>query len=644
MIDTNTPIEGVPQVLLVLGAALGSYTFIGTINALHQIYHVVMTPESSTKVTNKSNDIGHSDSADSKETTDTGNSDSTDSKESTNIRHFDSADSKESTSIRHSDSADSKESNKTLSSEESLTQTIKTLFNDETKERTVTHIKSKQFILLCASILISLLSYGLVYTRIKHDMAKSSALALAKDTEEQKNEVAGGGRFDPIEILQLQPKTANNKRKVNQAFLKMAKSIASDLTNSMDDEESKEDIQNLIKLQTAYRTLMDGTSKQNWQTYGHPSGPNRFQGKNSTFPAYEAAYESFRFYHPIMHFLDVGAIMYVLLFLAAARLVAKTSPALKNDSDMVIQTNWNMLTKAPVKVKEIPVFIYYGGRAPKDILKVRIDPSVKRIESDAFRCCKRIEHIDIPSSVNEVQSSAFRDCTSLQTVNFTSQPTMFDDSSTITELVNNSSTKTTDTQHTAETDFASVFDTQIDSVTSAFQPTIVNLKAMSMSIGPSAFRDCPNLRTIILPHNLTRIDKSTFRGCASLSTVSPLPTSLNKIGVMAFDGCATLRSVTLPASVKKIDCCAFHSCLNLEAADVPAMAEIGKHAFDGCPKLVYVPNGYSDENGRRSTWSHGVSLCQGVSLVGESDDKFINQFSNVRKSISPVTSMEDWRN
>ena len=111
------------------------------------------------------------------------------------------------------------------------------------------------------------------------------------------------------------------------------------------------------------------------------------------------------------------------------------------------------------------------------------------------------------------------------------------------------------------------------------------------SIGSYAFAKCDNLYEVLgMPESCTTIGRSAFRECSSLTNVS-FGDDLLSIGSNAFQSCYTLKDLKLPPSLKTIDSSAFSGCSSLTEIHVPSMLEsIGDNAFSGCARAkdVYV--------------------------------------------------------
>ena len=82
------------------------------------------------------------------------------------------------------------------------------------------------------------------------------------------------------------------------------------------------------------------------------------------------------------------------------------------------------------------------------------------------------------------------------------------------------------------------------------------------AIGPNAFENNAELRTVVLPAGIAEIGDAAFRNCLALKSVA-LPDSLCGIGISAFEGCASLQSISLPRALARMGDRAFDGCANL---------------------------------------------------------------------------------
>lgn len=98
-------------------------------------------------------------------------------------------------------------------------------------------------------------------------------------------------------------------------------------------------------------------------------------------------------------------------------------------------------------------------------------------------------------------------------------------------------------------------------------------------IESSAFEDCASLQEIHLSPNIDCISFACFRGCESLREIV-IPDKVTKIGTDAFRDCYALEKVTWGNQIEHIDGMAFFDCGKLETLVIPAtVKEIGEHVF-----------------------------------------------------------------
>ena len=108
------------------------------------------------------------------------------------------------------------------------------------------------------------------------------------------------------------------------------------------------------------------------------------------------------------------------------------------------------------------------------------------------------------------------------------------------------------------------------------------------AVGPNAFFDASNFRSLTLGSNLTHIGKSAFAFCSSLTGSLTLPDGLESIGEAAFYYCAGLTGpLTVPGSVTEIGPRAFQNCTGLTALTLEeGVGVIGSEAFYRCAGLT----------------------------------------------------------
>lgn len=130
--------------------------------------------------------------------------------------------------------------------------------------------------------------------------------------------------------------------------------------------------------------------------------------------------------------------------------------------------------------------------------------------------------------------------------------------------------------------------------------------------GSGHFYECFNLKTIILPNSVVRIDAGDFRFCENLTSIT-IGNNVEIIGNLAFDGCRSLTTITLPASIKEIRKQAFYNCPNLTSVYVKAIIPptIETQYNFAKTRTIYVPrssvNAYKAANG----WNEYADIIVG---------------------------------
>ena len=106
------------------------------------------------------------------------------------------------------------------------------------------------------------------------------------------------------------------------------------------------------------------------------------------------------------------------------------------------------------------------------------------------------------------------------------------------------------------------------------------------SIGFEAFASCTNLKSVIIPNSVTRIEGTAFQYCYNLNSVT-IPNSVNIIGKKAFYYCYSLTAVDIPNSVTNIGEEAFEKCSGLISVSIPnSMTSISSNLFKDCSGLT----------------------------------------------------------
>lgn len=235
------------------------------------------------------------------------------------------------------------------------------------------------------------------------------------------------------------------------------------------------------------------------------------------------------------------------------------------------------------------------------ITSLTLGNNVTTIERQAFIYCSRLTSLYIPTSVTSIGSFVFFGCSDLESIIVSPDNPVYDSRNNCNALIETSS----------------------DWLIAGCQNTIIPEDVVGLGYGSFIYS---KLRSIIIPNSVTYVERYTFGGCDSLTSIVVTPgnpvfdsrnncnaiiqTSTNKlvagckttvipddiavIGQTAFYNCHLLPSITLPATLTSIEQRAIYSCSSLTRIVIPeSVTEIGEYAFFNCRNLksINIPAG-----------------------------------------------------
>ena len=294
------------------------------------------------------------------------------------------------------------------------------------------------------------------------------------------------------------------------------------------------------------------------------------------------------------------------------------------------------------EVEYIPNGVCYGL---SDLTSITIPESVTSIGSSAFAGCTGFTSMTIPKSVEFISINAFRGCYNLADVHIEGATTIvcdaFEGCSNLTKLVCDETVSVYNIGGYGRTILANLsrLDTLVTSAQvfdvsegnwavqpkniryikvndgeltdNAFNVILRNYKTLNYldiegtantSLSDKAFQECYNLRTLVLPAQLTAIPYKAVADCQLLQSIT-IPATVTEIDNSAFENCRSIRSIvfeaeTAPAgagqyapaangsALWRIGNWAFYNCHELQHLDIPeGVTEIGDGAFYGCVYL-----------------------------------------------------------
>ncbi|MBO7253208.1 MAG: leucine-rich repeat protein, partial [Oscillospiraceae bacterium] len=218
------------------------------------------------------------------------------------------------------------------------------------------------------------------------------------------------------------------------------------------------------------------------------------------------------------------------------------------------------------------------------IYRIVIKDDVAGIGDRAFQSCSNVESIYIGSAVAQIGSNITADCINLKTIQVANQNSLF---TAVDDVLFDKDMKTLYAYPSQKPDSYFWIPDSVIAVKGAFQfcqnlETLVIGTGMTYVGGDFRIAMCSNLKTVHLPHTVTRLDTAAFYGL-NLTTVN-LPEDLVSIGDFAFWGCS-LEYITIPGKVTSIGCDAFAE-TSLKNITIPAsVTSIGADAFAYSTKL-----------------------------------------------------------
>lgn len=102
-------------------------------------------------------------------------------------------------------------------------------------------------------------------------------------------------------------------------------------------------------------------------------------------------------------------------------------------------------------------------------------------------------------------------------------------------------------------------------------------------IGEEAFKECNNIREIILPHTVKTISCSAFEACKKLECIN-IPDDIESIGECAFAFCENLQEIEIPKNTMIFDY-AFMGCMGLNKINKGHNVLYCKHSFAITPHI-----------------------------------------------------------
>ena len=220
-------------------------------------------------------------------------------------------------------------------------------------------------------------------------------------------------------------------------------------------------------------------------------------------------------------------------------------------------------TVIPSSVQTVGHSAFSGCSGLKSI---NIPYGVTKIEVSAFMNCTGLEAVTLPNSLTWLDQHSFTGCSSLQSITIPKSVSTYIG---VNALSNCSKLKyitveSGNSRYDSRDNCNAIIETRNNSLVIGCGNSTIPSTVTSISF--NAFNNCQSLESLVIPSNITNIDKQAFSysGLKYLKIMNGLTTLNSEV----FYTCHNLRSVELPASISSIDKSAFYNCDSLETIKV----------------------------------------------------------------------------
>ena len=279
------------------------------------------------------------------------------------------------------------------------------------------------------------------------------------------------------------------------------------------------------------------------------------------------------------------------------------------------------LAHAPLlrHAREIEHHAFHGCHALESYEEnpLPLSPRLTRIENNAFRECRRLQHVVLPDSLYFMGDEAFAGCTNLHEVRLPEGNEEFDAISDF--CFSSAGLRRIRLPRSVSGIGRYAFANCEQMQTVVFETPRDDRSVHARYIQERAFTDCISLLGLTPPRGLALfIDNFAFYQCTQLARVTSI---ISQLGTGAFQGCTNLRwfnflpypqsaiqprtigdgcfeecrslaQITLPDSVTTIGDSCFNLCYGLHTVHLGAeLARIGTHAFASCAiRTIRIPS------------------------------------------------------
>jgi len=293
------------------------------------------------------------------------------------------------------------------------------------------------------------------------------------------------------------------------------------------------------------------------------------------------------------------------------------------------------------------LILYPSGKADKNYI---IPSTVTSVMGQAFSFCKYLTSLSVPSSTIDLGGAICYSCDSMTAFlvdnanpNYSGMNgVLFNkDQSALIRYPSNNENVSYSIPETVDTIKGYAF-------TNSFKIYSLILPADLSIIEKNGFQYCRNLSAIDIPSSVKSIGQGALTYCINLKSLK-LPVGLDSIPVDVFHGCTSLTSVTLPSSVSFMSYTNLSTCTSLDTiklnASVPIIVESGYHQphdFDTSNCVLYVPAGSLEAYSNAPLWSSFDHIVEFDFSLSLSDNALLLEATEGSNCLFTIHSNTDW--
>jgi hypothetical protein len=223
---------------------------------------------------------------------------------------------------------------------------------------------------------------------------------------------------------------------------------------------------------------------------------------------------------------------------------------------------------------------------------VTFSNDVTTLGDEAFGWCTGLNEINIGKKVTEIVGNPFNGCKNLTSIVVDEENPIYDSRDGCNAII-----------HTSD-------NVLLQGCKNTKIPETVT------AIGPYAFDDMDDLKTINIPSSVDSINYWAFIYCDGLTSIE-LPEGLKIIKSQAFRYCRQLTSITLPSTLKTIEYLAFDASpvkiVDIHAKPPPTIPSLKNSVFTSNP-IVMVPEGCKEAYQTAEGWKD-FTIIEGTTVA-----------------------------